>query len=102
MTEATEGLLEEGAVLGGECPLPPGALLVGVTMISSLGDAWLRRWCVNFGSTRFSHGNFRTIGSTHSFLLITFTCHHRSDLFKAPHVFAGRVSSMHSPTLCGR
>ena len=41
MAEATEGLLEEGAVLGGECPLPPGALLVGVTMISSLGGALL-------------------------------------------------------------
>ena len=41
MAEATEGLLEECAVLGGECPLPPGASLVGVTMIGSLGGAWL-------------------------------------------------------------
>ena len=40
MAEATEGLLE-GAVLGGECPLPPDASLVGVTMIGSSGGALL-------------------------------------------------------------
>ena len=40
MEEATEGLVE-GVVLGGECPLPPGASLFGVTMIGSLGGAWL-------------------------------------------------------------